>query len=1152
MSNYFDLDWLSKYLANIDGKNLFIKSNKVFSIAENNKSDMVDIMTRARLPIDDFREEIEKALDENQVLVITAETWSWKTTETPLFFLKKWYEVVVTQPRRVAVESVPRYVCDKVWIKLWWLIWFRHGMNSVDSEDTRLLYCTDWLQMVREIIWKWLKWKSVLVIDEVHEWNTNIETLLAWSKQKIKENPEFKVVIMSATFDASRMQDYFNYDLDKPTKSKVIDIPGKIYPVETVDKEEEEYLTSIIQEAEQWHNILAFRSGKKDIYDTVWEIEEELKSRWIRAMVLPLHWELPYNKQELIFKNYNIPKIIVSTNIAQTSITIDDIDVVVDDGKEKQILVDNNWIEWLFTVNTSKADCLQRKWRAWRCKPGKYILCAERKIEDRSQYSTPEIERVRLDQLVLRLFDAWYDPTKLDFFHQPPREQIENAKKTLIELWALTQDWNITEIGKYMSELPVDVHVARMIVESFKYWCVDDVLKIAACMQVKWIQDRQKILLNVTWNWPEKESDAFLQLQLFNLADQFEKKADRDWLINGSKERFLIQNLEEKWILLKKFRQACLIYRDLDDKMVKFKNRFKDIIHSNDAYDTRESILKSVLSWMRDNVFIKDRRGYLNINNINDETRQIDKNSVIVDGGHQIVCGTPWNMPIKIQTRYGWEYSKTLNLINMCTWLNEQSLKKYLPDLEIKEIISDNIPKWNKIEWHFELVVQKMLKDYSLWMFTKKYFPTSEEERTKYSQEFCKKLCELDFESKDETFNDLWNDISKIMIYNNNLLKISRKYNVWTNGKYERMDNDYIINHFYETLKSKNIYCADDFIAWYGKDYFFDDFKIDLEHFYGDDKYKKLKEEFKTEITIWTVKYDIMYNNYFEKFVDMSVEEFIKLHEIDINGFKNDLNYIRIKYNQFNLETGNLVSTKQTVISSYEDDLFLKFRSNNKDFFKLESFVSLQLPKPTIYSNLTWAIAYPYFAIVDDLDYELYRTRDKSEADREQNVFLKTKDQIDKKNIHTSDDFNFSSLSKWNMEILEDTLIKYSKDKNLTFILFENMSEDELFDEFERLEKIIKLINAIPWLFGIDENINTKQQELDKFEEELPWMINQRDLSTWDKKEKLKKRVLDIQEKKKELKSDIDLLTKTKNKNRLLLDNYTKLQKRYDEITKIL
>jgi HrpA-like RNA helicase len=90
-----------------------------------------------------------------------------------------------------------------------------------------------------------------LVIDEVHEWNTNIETLLAWSKQKIKENPEFKVVIMSATFDASRMQDYFNYDLDKPTKSKVIDIPGKIYPVETVDKEEEEYLTSIIQEAEQ-------------------------------------------------------------------------------------------------------------------------------------------------------------------------------------------------------------------------------------------------------------------------------------------------------------------------------------------------------------------------------------------------------------------------------------------------------------------------------------------------------------------------------------------------------------------------------------------------------------------------------------------------------------------------------------------------------------------------------------------------------------------------------------------------------------------------------------------------------------------------------------------------------------------------------------
>ena len=421
------------------------------------------------LPIADYRTQFLEYVDTNQVTILTAETGAGKSTQVPQYLAEHGYErVIVTQPRILAARNLSRRVREE------WslrgneradeLIGYRTAHERDDSGVTRILYCTDGLQLVREITGIGVSDKQVLVLDEVHEWNENMEVLVAWAKRRCLEEPNFKVVVMSATIETDALAHYFN-------TTAVLNVPGRGYDV--VHKKGRDLVAEIIEKIQHNipYNMLVFLPGKAEIENISEAIGDQAKELGIP--VIPLHSQLEATAQQEAFRSYSHGKVILATNIAQTSVTIDDIDLVIDSGLERRSEV-RSGVEGLFMAQISQADCLQRAGRAGRTKPGEYILapydtleCLD--FEERPEYPIPEILRKHIDRLTLRLASIAIDIEELDFYHDPSKKAIKQAKRTLVSLGALTTHGEITAIGRKMEQFPVESSYARMLVEAKSY-----------------------------------------------------------------------------------------------------------------------------------------------------------------------------------------------------------------------------------------------------------------------------------------------------------------------------------------------------------------------------------------------------------------------------------------------------------------------------------------------------------------------------------------------------------------------------------------------------------------------------------------------------------------------------------------------------------
>lgn len=421
------------------------------------------------LPILEYKDQIVDAVDRNQVTILTAETGAGKSTQVPQYLAEHGYKrVIVTQPRILAARNLSKRVREE-WAERNLedsseLIGYRTAHERDDSGKTKVLYCTDGLQLVREVTGAGIKEKQVLVLDEVHEWNENMEVLVAWAKKRCQEEPRFKVVIMSATIETDTLAQYYNTDA-------VIDVPGRHFPVKK--RHSSDLLSELFDylEKKPGHNILTFLPGKAEIQSTLEALEK--KAAVANVPIIPLHSQLEADMQQKAFDSYPEGKIILATNIAQTSITIDDIDVVLDSGLERRSEV-RSGVEGLFIGQISQADSLQRAGRAGRTKPGEYVLaqfdtmpCL--KFEEREPYPTPEILRKHIDRLTLRLANVGIDIEELDFYHDPSRKAIQRAKHTLRALGAMTQRGEVTDIGRQMEQFPVESSYARMLVEVMPY-----------------------------------------------------------------------------------------------------------------------------------------------------------------------------------------------------------------------------------------------------------------------------------------------------------------------------------------------------------------------------------------------------------------------------------------------------------------------------------------------------------------------------------------------------------------------------------------------------------------------------------------------------------------------------------------------------------
>lgn len=421
------------------------------------------------LPIYAYKDTILRAVEERQVTIITAETGAGKSTQVPQYLAESGFtKVIVTQPRILAARNL----CGRV-REEWALrnsedasqvIGYRTAHERDDTSDTTILYCTDGLQLIRELTGSGTRGREVLILDEIHEWNENMEVLIAWSKRRCEQDPNFKVVLMSATIEAESLAEYFG-------GATTISVPGRSFPVK---KSHGSDLIAEIYDQINNHsgsNMLVFLPGKAEIEEVAETVQK--KALTARIPIIPLHSQLEPEVQQRAFARHGNGKIILATNVAQTSITIDDIDVVIDSGLERRAEV-RGGVEGLFIAEVSQADCLQRAGRAGRTKPGAYILAQLSQLpcsplESRPEYGVPEILRKHIDRLVLRLASIGIDIEELDFFHAPKKNAVKRAKLKLVTLGALTRQGQVTKIGEAMERFPVESGFARMLVEAEKY-----------------------------------------------------------------------------------------------------------------------------------------------------------------------------------------------------------------------------------------------------------------------------------------------------------------------------------------------------------------------------------------------------------------------------------------------------------------------------------------------------------------------------------------------------------------------------------------------------------------------------------------------------------------------------------------------------------
>ncbi|XP_070822733.1 pre-mRNA-splicing factor ATP-dependent RNA helicase DHX16 [Chaetodon trifascialis] len=467
------------------------------SQAELNKQSMQEV--RRSLPIYPYREDLLTAIHEHQILVIEGETGSGKTTQIPQYLLEDGYtkggmKIGCTQPRRVAAMSVAARVAQEMSVKLGNEVGYSIRFEDCTSERTVLKYMTDGMLLREFLTEPDLASYSVIIIDEAHERTLHTDILFGLIKDIARFRPDLKVLVASATLDTERFSCFFD---DAP----VFRIPGRRFPVDIfyTKAPEADYLEACVVSVLQIHvtqspgDILVFLTGQEEIEACCEMLQERcrrLGSKIAELLVLPIYANLPSDMQAKIF-NPTPPgarKVVVATNIAETSLTIDGIIYVIDPGFCKQKSYNaRTGMESLIVTPCSRASANQRAGRAGRVAAGKCfrLYTAWAFKHEMEETTVPEIQRTNLGNVVLLLKSLGInDLIHFDFMDPPPHETLVLALEQLYALGALNHMGELTKLGRRMAELPVDPMLSKMILASEQYKCSNEVLTIAAMLSV--------------------------------------------------------------------------------------------------------------------------------------------------------------------------------------------------------------------------------------------------------------------------------------------------------------------------------------------------------------------------------------------------------------------------------------------------------------------------------------------------------------------------------------------------------------------------------------------------------------------------------------------------------------------------------------------
>lgn len=521
------------------------------------------------LPVSQARSDVAKLIKDNQVVVLAGETGSGKTTQLPKICLELGLGVKGrighTQPRRVAATSVARRIAQELNSEIGQVIGYSIRFNSQASEITPVRVMTDGILLNEIIKDPLLEQYDTIIIDEAHERSLNIDFLLGYLKQILPKRPDLKLIITSATIDLERFSKHFSFN-GKP--APVLEISGRTYPVETWYREtDEENPTPLIQHIGQAvdeiinfasGDILIFLSGEAEIRETAKLLRKE---KYQSCEVLPLYARLSIKEQERIFKpSGGKRRVVLATNVAETSITVPGIRYVIDPGFARMSRYSvRHKIQRLPIEKISQASANQRKGRCGRVSDGICVrLYSQEDFELRPQFTDAEILRTNLAAVILQMKQMKFgDIADFPFIDRPSDKQINDGLNLLVELQALNSQKDLTPVGRKMAHLPIEPRLSRILLAGLEQECLTEMLIIAAFLSVKDPRerpfDKKEVSNQKHAKYQQSQSDFMAILNMWSHLHQQKEDLSNSQFRNYCQQELINANAYREW--LSTFRQ---------------------------------------------------------------------------------------------------------------------------------------------------------------------------------------------------------------------------------------------------------------------------------------------------------------------------------------------------------------------------------------------------------------------------------------------------------------------------------------------------------------------------------------------------------------------------------------------------------------------
>ncbi|MBX2852891.1 MAG: ATP-dependent RNA helicase HrpA [Phycisphaeraceae bacterium] len=519
------------------------------------------------LPITSRAQEIIDAVREHQVVVVAGETGSGKSTQLPKLMLKmgRGVEGLIghTQPRRLAARSVAQRVSEELSSPLGQDVGYKVRFADKTNPKTYIKLMTDGVLLAEAARDRFFDAYDTLIIDEAHERSLNIDFLLGHIRQILPKRPDLRVIITSATIDTRRFAEHFGVATRGGLEpAPVIEVSGRTYPVEVRYEpiepdeygevpDESEAVAQAIEGLDRAGDVLVFMPTERDIRDCCGLLER----RQPASEVLPLYARLTNAQQQAIFAKSSKRKIVVATNVAESSLTVPGIRYVVDTGTARVSRYSpNSKVQRLPIEAVSQASCDQRKGRCGRVGPGVCVrLYSKDDFEARDEFTTPEILRSNLASVILQIETLRFGAIQDFPFIDPPRpSMVRDGYKTLHEIGALTDDDKVSALGRQLSHMPVDPRVARMVLAGQDGGVMEQVLVIASALELQDPRERpmdqQGKADQAHEQFADPRSDFLSYLKLWSFYHEQKAKLSHNKLRKACKQNFLNDVRMREWV----------------------------------------------------------------------------------------------------------------------------------------------------------------------------------------------------------------------------------------------------------------------------------------------------------------------------------------------------------------------------------------------------------------------------------------------------------------------------------------------------------------------------------------------------------------------------------------------------------------------------